>query len=240
MCSSQRTYVPSLDLLKNRSLINDLINLLFTRKKIDIKHTLLHLLLFFPLTNRFKLSKMKLAIFTTVITSVAAFTSTVKTSSPSNTALFAKKFKSKMQYVPCVSLEDLPEPGSATSGVAGGLAICIAVDPKGAIYALGDKCPPVNQPLSFGKVTTGAIEDPVLGTNYDLKTGKVIDGTWCSKGIGILLGSIFEPIGVPTYPVKKGKGTIDVQVDVNYKLNYEADYWSGVLDAQGKANGKYY
>merc|ERR1711935_275744 len=184
--------------------------------------------------------KMKLAIFATLIASAVAFTSLVKTPETTSTALFAKKFRSKMQYVPCISLADLPEPGSATSGVAGGLAICIAVDPKGAIYALGDKCPPVNQPLSFGKVTAGAIQDPVLGTKFNIKTGTVIDGTWCSAGIGKLLGGVFEPSGVPTYPVKKGKGTIDVQVDVNYKLNYEAEYWSGVLDAQGKANGKYY
>ena len=28
--------------------------------------------------------------------------------------------------------------------------------------------------------------------------------------------------------------------DVNAKANFEANYWSGMLDAQGKADGKYY
>jgi len=157
----------------------------------------------------------------------------------SSTALNAK-FKPKLQYVPCIDIEDLPDPGSATSGVAGGLAICIAVDPSGSVYALGDKCPPVNQPLSFGKVNAdGTIQDPVLGTKFSLKTGDVV-GAWCPSGIGKLIGGAFSPVGVPTYPVRKSKNSIEVQVDVNAKFNFEANYWSGILDAQGKADGKYY
>uniref|UniRef100_A0A7S2IGL8 Rieske domain-containing protein n=1 Tax=Helicotheca tamesis TaxID=374047 RepID=A0A7S2IGL8_9STRA len=183
---------------------------------------------------------MKLAVLTTLVAGAAAFTS----NSPAafrtkDTALFAGPFKSKVQYVPCISTEDLPEPGFATSGVAGGLAICIAVDEKGSVYALGDKCPPVNQPLSFGRVRGGCIEDPVLGTKFNLKTGEV-EGKWCPGGIGKLLGGLFEPSGVPVFPVKTGKGVVEVQVDVNAKANFESQYWSGVLDAQGKANGKYY
>jgi len=148
------------------------------------------------------------------------------------------KFKTALQYVPCIDVKDLPKPGSATSGVAGGLAICIAVDEKGSIYALGDKCPPVNQPLSFGKVQGGCISDPVLGTKFDLKTGEVVD--WCPGGLGKLIGGAFSPTGVPTYPVRKSGNSIDVQVDVNAKFNFEANYWSGILDAQGKDDGKYY
>jgi nitrite reductase/ring-hydroxylating ferredoxin subunit len=104
---------------------------------------------------------------------------------------------------------------------------------------LGDKCPPVNQPLSFGKVgTDGTISDPVLGTKFSLKTGEVVQ--WCPSGIGKVLGGLFDPVGVPTYPVKAKGQTVEVQVDVNYKANFEADYWTGILDAQGKASGRYY
>jgi nitrite reductase/ring-hydroxylating ferredoxin subunit len=148
------------------------------------------------------------------------------------------KFKSALKYVPCISLKDLPKPGGATSGVAGGLAICIAVDEKGSVYALGDKCPPVGQPLSYGKVSGGTITDPVLGTKFDLKTGDVVE--WCPSGLGKLIGGAFTPLGVPTYPVKQSGGSLEVQVDVNYKLNFEANYWSGILDAQGKDDGTYY
>merc|ERR1712194_705205 len=124
-----------------------------------------------------------------LVGSAAAFAPTSQVSRSS--ALNAAKKAASLKYVPCISTADLPAPGSATSGVAGGLAICIAVDFKGAVYALGDKCPPVNQPLSFGTVTD--------------------DGT------------IFDPVGVPTYPVKAKGKVVEVQVDVNYKANFEAD-----------------
>jgi len=180
---------------------------------------------------------MKSVIVATLIGSAAAFAPNAQV--PRTTALSAKKSAPSLKYVPCISTDDLPGPGFATSGVAGGLAICIVVDPKGAVFALGDKCPPVNQPLSFGKVgDDGTISDPVLGTKFSLKTGEVVD--WCPAGIGKIIGGLFDPVGVPTYPVKAKGKVVEVQVDVNYKSNFEADYWSGALDAQGKANGKYY
>ncbi|GMH94094.1 hypothetical protein TrVE_jg10002 [Triparma verrucosa] len=182
---------------------------------------------------------MQLSIFAllSLFASVSAFTAG-PVAFRQTTSLQAKTIKPKLQYVPCIPLKDLPKPGSATSGVAGGLAICIAVDKDGGVYALGDKCPPVNQPLSFGRVANGCIEDPVLGTKFNLKQGTVTD--WCPTGIGKLLGGLFDPTGVPTYPVKKQGSNLMVQVDVNAKFAFEAQYWSGALDAQGKANGKYY
>jgi len=184
---------------------------------------------------------MKVAALFLLVSGAAAFTgqSNGAFQTKSSTALNMAKFQSKLQYVPCIPIEKLPKAGAATSGVAGGLAICVAVDPGGAIFALGDKCPPVNQPLSFGKVSAGTIEDPVLGTQFSLKTGEVV-GAWCPSGIGKLLGGLFAPSGVPVYPVKKTGANIEVQVDVNAKANFESQYWSGMLDAQGKANGKYY
>ena len=156
------------------------------------------------------------------------------------TALNAKPIKPVLKFVPCISKDKLPAPGKATSGVAGGLAICIAVDEKGGVFALGDKCPPINQPLSFGNVSDGAIADPVLGTRFNLKTGQVAEGEWCTSPIGKIVGGLFESGGVPVYPVKTKGSVVEVQVDVNYKLAYEQNYWSGILDAQGKSNGKYY
>lgn len=183
----------------------------------------------------------KLAILALLVSAVAAFTAPARPSVQSSSSLnMAKKFRSVEKYVPCISTEDLPAPGSATSGVAGGLAICIAVDPRGSVFALGDKCPPVNQPLSFGSVNDdGTIEDPVLGTKFSLKTGDVV-GKWCPSGIGRLIGGAFTPLGVPVYPVRQKGNTIEVKVDVNAKFNFEANYWVGALDAQGKADGKYY
>eukprot|EP00594_Rhizosolenia_setigera_P003520 CAMPEP_0178947128 /NCGR_PEP_ID=MMETSP0789-20121207/4671_1 /TAXON_ID=3005 /ORGANISM="Rhizosolenia setigera, Strain CCMP 1694" /LENGTH=183 /DNA_ID=CAMNT_0020627201 /DNA_START=390 /DNA_END=941 /DNA_ORIENTATION=- len=183
---------------------------------------------------------MKLAVFAMIASGAAAFTATPlpKTFTSGSSLNMAGPFKSAVKYVDCIDAKDLPSPGSATSGVAGGLAICIAVDEKGGLFALGDKCPPVNQPLSFGKVSGGTIADPVLGTTFNLKTGEV--EKWCPSGIGKLLGGLFDPVGVPVYPVKKAGSTIQVQVDVNAKANFESQYWAGILDAQGKSNGKYY
>ncbi|GMI36982.1 hypothetical protein TrCOL_g2520 [Triparma columacea] len=181
--------------------------------------------------------KSVLAFFLLLSTATAFFTPAALTTPA--TSLSAKKIGPKLQYAPCIPTKNIPKPGTATSGVCAGLAICIAVDKDGSIYALGDKCPPVNQPLSFGKVANGCIEDPVLGTKFNLKTGQV-QGAWCPSGIGKLLGGLFEPSGVNTYPVKKQGANLCVQVDVNAKLAFEQQYWSGVLDAQGKANGKYY
>jgi nitrite reductase/ring-hydroxylating ferredoxin subunit len=182
---------------------------------------------------------MKLAILASAVVGAAAFAP--NSVSRQGTALnMAGDIKPKLKYVPCISTDDLPKAGRATSGVAGGLAICIAVDSDGKLYALGDKCPPISQPLSFGNVDKGFIQDPVLGTKFNLKTGQVAEGDWCTSPIGKILGGLFEPSGVPIYPLKvKGK-VVEVQVDVNYKAAFESQYWSGVLDAQGKSNGKYY
>jgi len=181
---------------------------------------------------------LKLTLFVSMVASAAAFAPSTFGVRSSTSLEMARTFKEKLKYVPVITQAQLPKKGFATSGVAGGLAICIAVSPSGQLFALGDKCPPVNQPLSFGKVSATTIEDPVLGTSFNLKTGQV--DNWCPSGLGKLLGGLFEPSGVPVYPVKTNKGNVEVQVDVNYKLDFEANYWSGVLDAQGKANGKYY
>jgi len=182
---------------------------------------------------------MKLAVLASVIVGASAFAPS-SVSRPGTSLNMAGKIKPKLQYVPCVSTDDLPAPGKATSGVAGGLAICVAVDEGGKLWALGDKCPPINQPLSFGKVEGGAICDPVLGTRFNLKTGQVAEGDWCPSPIGKIVGGLFEPAGVPVYACKTKGNVVEVQVDVNYKAAFESQYWAGILDAQGKSNGKYY
>mmetsp|Transcript_36828 Transcript_36828/g.45036 ORF Transcript_36828/g.45036 Transcript_36828/m.45036 type:complete len:181 (+) Transcript_36828:191-733(+) len=180
---------------------------------------------------------MKLAIVSTLVSCAAAFTPSAKPAF-STSLNMAGDIKPKLAYVDALALEDLPAPGRATSVVAGGLAICIAVDPSGKIFAVGDKCPPVNQPMSACKVIPGALKDPVLGTEFSLTSGEVLD--WCPSGLGKLIGGIFDPVGVPTFATKTSKQFVQVQVDVNAKAAFEASYWSGVLDAQGKADGKYY
>jgi len=179
---------------------------------------------------------MRFAIFLALLAQAAAFVP--QTGGRASTALGAA-FGKKVKYVPALPISEVPKPGSATSVVVAGLAVCIAVDESGSVYALGDKCPPINQPLSFGKVKDGTIDDPFFGTKFSVKTGDVV-GQWCPSLIGKVLGGLFEPVGVVTFPVRKSGGTLQVQVDVNAKANFEAGYWKGILDAQGKSDGTYY
>merc|ERR1712194_399271 len=41
-------------------------------------------------------------------------------------------------------------------------------------------------------------------------------------------------------PVRKQGGSVQVQINVNAKAQFESKYWRGVLDAQGKVDGGYY
>ena len=149
------------------------------------------------------------------------------------------KIGSKVKFVDALKASDLPKPGKAISCTPGGLDVCIAVASDGLIYALGNKAPPTGSPLSDGVVSKDTIKDPQYGTEFSLKTGQVV-GKWCPGGIGFLVGKLVGPTPVPTYKVKKGGANIQVEVDVNYKLSYESNYWRGILDAQGKTDGGYY
>lgn len=149
------------------------------------------------------------------------------------------KGKPALKYVDALSTADLPKPGSAIGCVAGGLDVCIAVATDGLVYAVGNKAPPTGGLMAAGKVSKNTIKDSQYGTEFSLSTGEVV-GKWMPSGLGILLGKVIEPTGIPTYKVKKTGAKIQVEVDVNYKLNYESNYWRGILDAQGKTDGGYY
>ena len=149
-----------------------------------------------------------------------------------------KAVGSKLQYCDAIPASKAPKRGKAVSANAGGLAICIAADKNGYLYALSDKAPPTGQPLSQGSVEGTTICDPTFGSRFDLKTGACVE--WLPGGFGAILRNVFEPQGVYTYPVKSQGGKIQVQVNVNARAEYEQGYWKGILDAQGKSDGSYY
>ena len=51
-----------------------------------------------------------------------------------------------------------------------------------------------------------------------------------------------EIMSIPLFavPVRKQGGSVQVQINVNAKAQFESKYWRGVLDAQGKVDGGYY
>jgi len=181
--------------------------------------------------------KFVVALLATIATASAFAPSRV--ASRGQVSMMAVKGKSALKYVDAINTADLPKPGSATSCVAGGLDVCIAVASDGLVYAVGNKAPPTGGLMAAGKVSKNTIKDSQYGTEFSLTTGEVV-GKWMPSGLGILLGKVIEPTGIPTYKVKKTGAKIQVEVDVNYKANYESNYWRGILDAQGKTDGGYY
>lgn len=148
----------------------------------------------------------------------------------------------KFQWVKILPLSDAPAPGTTKSVFAADLDLCIAADDAGLLYVVGNKCPPANQPLSFSAVVNKCVKDPVLGTKIDLETGGIVD--WCPSLLGKLLTPLVGPEpengGVPAYKVRSTGGNLEAYLDVTAKSEFEKNYWKGILDAKGKADGEYF
>ena len=72
--------------------------------------------------------------------------------------------------------------------------------------------------------------------------GEVV-GDWCPFPpiLGpLVLGALVPAEKVATFPVRAKGSNIEVFIDRNLKDRFESKYWSGLLDAQGKATGDYY
>jgi nitrite reductase/ring-hydroxylating ferredoxin subunit len=142
------------------------------------------------------------------------------------------------KWITFVSAAECP-PGQVASGFRYGQEIAIAND-KGSLYAIANKLPPTGQPATFGELQgKGILKEPITGTNFNMKTGKPV-GEWCPTLVGKLFRLLVAPQDVATYPVRKSGNNIEVQINVNAKAQFEASYWRGVLDSQGKVDGGYY
>ncbi|CAN0013994.1 unnamed protein product [Discosporangium mesarthrocarpum] len=150
--------------------------------------------------------------------------------------------KEKYEWVKVLPMSEAPGPGTAKSVYVSDLDLCVAASSSGLLYVIGNKCPPANQPLSFSPVVGDCITDPVFGTKIDMETGEAVD--WCPSFLGKVLSPIFgsapEGPAVPVYKVRKSGENLEAYVITNAKANFESGYWTGILDAQGKADGSYY
>jgi len=126
-----------------------------------------------------------------------------------------------------------------------GCDICVGKTESGQLFAVGDKSPPTG--LSFGvggEVKGDKILEAQYGNLFDVKTGQPV-GDWCPSPpiIGPLVGAFMgERQAVAVFEVQQSffGGEVEVLCDTNAKKAYEADYWKGILDAQGKDDGSYY
>merc|ERR1719460_2065177 len=152
-----------------------------------------------------------------------------------------KKIPNKNVWVSYADAKDA-KPGQITSGFQYGLEIAIVTDKSGASYACSNKLPPTGQPATFCELgdTPGTIKEPITGTTFSLKTGKII-GKWCPSALGnLIIGRLLPPQNLDVFPCRKGAGSVQALVNVNAKAQFEQGYWRGILDSQGKVDGGYY
>lgn len=132
------------------------------------------------------------------------------------------------------------KPGTVVSGFQYGQEIAIACDRGGKLYAMSNKMPPTGQPATFGTLPgDGTIIEPVSGTKFNMNNGKPV-GKWCPSLVGNIIGLITAPSDLIMYPCRVRGNSVQCLINVNAKLQFESNYWRGVLDAQGKVDGGYY
>ncbi|CAJ1331844.1 unnamed protein product [Effrenium voratum] len=123
--------------------------------------------------------------------------------------------------------------------------VLIGKTEAGALFCVGNLCPHIGTPMSEGADVIGdVIVCPLHGSSFQVSNGQLID--WCVSPpiIGPLTGLIVEKKNLLVFECRQGgflgSGEVEVLVDTNAKKAYEANYWKGLLDAQGKDDGTYY
>jgi len=125
----------------------------------------------------------------------------------------------------------------------GGVDVLIGKTEGGKVFVVGNLCPHIGTPMSEGADVIGdVIVCPLHGSSFNVSSGELID--WCVSPpiIGPLTGLVVEKKNLAVFDSRTSffGGDVEVLVDTNAKKAYEADYWKGVLDAQGKNDGTYY
>merc|ERR1719414_135890 len=125
-----------------------------------------------------------------------------------------------------------------------GIDVVLGKTSGGKVFAVADKCPPIGTSLSVGGEIVGdEIIDPQYGTAFNVFTGQ--PDRWCTSPpiIGGIISTIMGgPQALKVFDCKTNffGGDVEVLIDTNMRRAYEANYWKGVLDAQGKDDGTYY
>lgn len=148
-------------------------------------------------------------------------------------------FPTKMVWTTVCEKSSL-EPNSLKAAFGAGQDILIATEGS-KVFAAANVCPHIGTPLDQGTVENGAIVCPLHRSAFDLKSGKLV-GPWCPAPplIGPLTGKLKSPRELQTFSARTQGNKVQVLLDVNAKKRFDASYWRGVLDAQGKVDGGYY
>eukprot|EP00903_Cladosiphon_okamuranus_P010033 g9515.t1 len=153
-----------------------------------------------------------------------------------------KKAGKKEEWVSVLKTSDIA-PGELVGVTQDGQELLIAADLKGSIYATANVCPHLGTPLDQGTINAaGALVCPLHKSAFSLEDGKLV-GDWCPfpPVLGPLVLGRLEPAkDLAVFPVRASGGNIQVLINRNLKAEFESKYWTGLLDAQGKASGDYY
>lgn len=81
----------------------------------------------------------------------------------------------------------------------------------GRRFALVDRCPPTNHSLLAARVDPAvlALQDPVFGTRFDLRTGRV-RGAWCPDGPWCVRAAL-APAGLTVVEVEADGGSVEIE-----------------------------
>lgn len=81
----------------------------------------------------------------------------------------------------------------------------------GRRFALVDRCPPTNHSLLAARVDPAvlALQDPVFGTRFDLRTGRV-RGAWCPDGPWWVRAAL-APAGLTVVEVEADGGSVEIE-----------------------------
>merc|ERR1711879_36174 len=134
-------------------------------------------------------------------------------------------------------------PGELKAKTLAGNDVLVGKTESGTLFCVGNLCPHIGTPMSEGADVIGdVIVCPLHGSSFKTTTGELID--WCPTPpiIGPLTGLVIEKKNLLVLDVRTSffGDEIEVLVDTNAKKAYEANYWKGLLDAQGKNDGTYY
>jgi len=145
----------------------------------------------------------------------------------------------KFVWVTFAKTSDL-KPGEIISGFNYGQELAFICTPSGSLYAVANKLPPTSQPATLCSITETEIVEPIGGTAFSLKTGKV-KGDWCPSFLGkLIFGRLVPPQDLVVFKCRKQGSSVQALINVNLKAQFESNYWRGVLDSQGKVDGGYY
>jgi len=136
-------------------------------------------------------------------------------------------------------------PGDLQVICLAGVDVCVGRTTDGKLFAVGDKAPPTGISFSAGAEVNGdMINEPQYNNNFNVFTG-LPEGDWCPFPplVGTAIGAVTGgPTAIAVFEAREAffGNDVEVLVDTNLKKAFEADYWKGVLDAQGKDDGSYY